>query len=81
MRVGWFGPKRSEVWGRKIESWLEKSWVDVWQYREPQPKRWEGCAPEMEGANDIISGAKNVFSFTILGGGVGAWHAEMNAMG
>jgi hypothetical protein len=25
MRVGWFGPKRSEVWGRKIESWLEKS--------------------------------------------------------
>lgn len=35
---------------------------------------------EQERANIIISGADNVFSFTVLGECVGAGHAEMNHM-
>lgn len=31
--------------------------------------------------NDVVDGANDAFSFTVLGGGVGAGHAQVDAMG
>ena len=36
---------------------------------------------KQQGANDIIYRANNTFSFTVLGRGVRAGHAKMNALG
>ena len=36
---------------------------------------------EQQGANNIINRANNTFSFTVLGRGVRAGHAKMNALG
>jgi len=44
------------------------------------PERGRCRYLEQKGANNIISGANNAFSFTVLGGGAGAGHAQVNAM-
>ena len=52
-------------------------------------RRGEGLNPiggghgrlKQQGANDIIDGANNAFGFTVLGRGVGARHAKVNALG
>jgi len=59
-----------------------------WQDVEEGSRRGEGLDPvgrrhgglKQQGANDIIYGANNTFSFTVLRRGVGARHAEMDAL-
>jgi len=45
------------------------------------PVGWRHGGLKQQGANNIIDGANNAFSFTILRRSVGAGHAEMNAAG
>jgi len=46
-------------------------------------RRWVAVerASTQKGANNIISRANNAFSFTVLGGGVGTGHAQVDAVG
>ena len=60
-----------------------------WQDVEEGSRRGEGLDPvgrrhgglKQQGANDIIYGANNTFSFTVLRRGIRARHAKMNALG
>ena len=69
------------MWCRKIE---RLGGQDVQQVRGGG----ERCSPvargnaslEQKGANSVIDSANNPFSFTILRRGVGARHAEMDAL-
>ena len=45
------------------------------------PIGWREASLEHKATDDVISSADNAFSFFILGGSVGAWHAKSNAMG
>ena len=60
-----------------------------WQDVEEGSRRGEGLDPvgrrhgglKQQGANDIIYGANNTFSFTVLRQGIRAGHVKMNALG
>jgi len=60
-----------------------------WQDVNQDSRRGKGLDPiggrhgglKQQGANNIINRANNAFSFTILGRGVRARHAKMNALG
>ena len=79
--IRWGFAQKGEVWHGEVEG---LGWQDVNQRcrRGEGLKpvgRWHGCLKQ-QGANDIIYGANNMFSFTVLRRGVGARHAKMNAL-
>jgi hypothetical protein len=45
------------------------------------PEGGRNTSLEQEGANDIICGTNNAFSFAVLGRGVGVGHTEVDTMG
>lgn len=76
MLIRWLGPKNGKMRRREIKCFGGKNIQKIGcSAKSRSPKRGGNASLEQEGANDIVCGADNAFSFTVLRRGVGAGHA------
>jgi hypothetical protein len=81
MLIGGWCTKKSEVGGGEREGFSRENIEEVCCHTEgSNPKGgWYTCVKE-QGANDIVNGTNDAFSFAVLSGSVWTRHAKKNSV-
>jgi hypothetical protein len=82
MLIRGLSPEQGEVGGTETQRFGGENIQEIGSSAKSRsPEGGRNTSMKQEGANDIICGTNDAFSFAVLGGGVGAGHTEVYAMG